>query len=99
MTSLAERPLAERLGYGPDDKLLIDEVMDSGLSLLQAAQVVREGGASEIVSCVFARKPWPEAREFVPDVVAWEAPARVLAGYGMDVAARWRGLQDVVALD
>ncbi len=79
--------------------LLIDEVLDSGLSLLQAAQVVREGGATEIRSCVFARKPWPTQRDFVPDVVAWEAPARFLAGYGMDVAARWRGVPDVIAMD
>lgn len=79
--------------------LLIDEVLDSGLSLLQAAQVMREGGATEILSCVFARKPWPTPRDFVPDVVAWEAPARFLAGYGMDVAARWRGVPDVIAMD
>lgn len=79
--------------------VLIDEVIDSGLSLLQAAQVVRDAGATEVLSCVFARKPWPTPREFVPTVVAWEAPARFLVGYGMDQAARFRGAPDVLALD
>lgn len=79
--------------------LLIDEVMDSGLSLREAARIVREAGAAEVASCIFARKPWPTPRDFDPDVVAWEAPARFLAGYGMDLAGRWRGRPDVVALD
>jgi hypoxanthine phosphoribosyltransferase len=79
--------------------LLIDEVMDSGLSLREAARIVREAGAAAVVSCIFARKPWPTPRDFDPDVVAWEAPARFLAGYGMDLAGRWRGRPDIVALD
>ena len=79
--------------------LLVDEVMDSGLSLSEAARIVREAGAAAVAACVFARKPWPEPRDFNPDVVAWEAPARFLAGYGMDLAGRWRGVPDVLALD
>jgi phosphoribosylpyrophosphate synthetase len=79
--------------------VLIDEVMDSGLSLCAAERIVRDAGAASVIGCIFARKPWPEPREFVPEVVAWEAPARFLAGYGMDLAGRWRGVPDVVALD
>jgi hypoxanthine phosphoribosyltransferase len=88
-----QRPVAGR------KVLLIDEVMDSGLSLKVAAALVRKAGASGVVACVFARKPWPSPRDFEPEVVGWEAPARFLAGYGMDVAGRLRGLPDVVALD
>ena len=79
--------------------VLVDEVMDSGLSLSEAGRIVRKAGAGRILGCIFARKPWPEPREFVPDVVAWEAPPRFLAGYGMDLAGRMRGLPDVIALD
>jgi len=79
--------------------VMVDEVMDSGLTLAEGARLLREAGAAEVLACVFARKPWPEPRDFVPDVVAWEAPARFLAGYGMDLAGRWRGRPDVVALD
>lgn len=79
--------------------LLIDEVIDSGLSLAMAARMVRDAGAAEVLACVFARKPWPTPRALEPDVVAWEAPARFLAGYGMDLAGRWRGEPDIVSLD
>ncbi|HTK34654.1 MAG TPA: phosphoribosyltransferase family protein [Caulobacteraceae bacterium] len=79
--------------------VLVDEVMDSGLSLSEAARIVRKASAARVLGCVFARKPWPEPRDFAPEVVAWEAPARFLAGYGMDLAGCWRGVPDVVALD
>jgi hypoxanthine phosphoribosyltransferase len=79
--------------------VLVDEVMDSGLSLSEASRILRKAGAGRIIGCIFARKPWAEPRDFVPEVVAWEAPARFLAGYGMDLAGRLRGLPDVVALD
>jgi hypoxanthine phosphoribosyltransferase len=88
-----QRPVAGR------KVLLIDEVMDSGLSLKVAAGFVREAGASAVLACVFARKPWPSPRALEPEVVGWEAPARFLAGYGMDVAGRERGRPEVVALD
>ena len=79
--------------------LLLDDVVDSGLSLKAAHAIVRAAGASQVLSATFARKPWPSPREVEPDFVAWEAPARYLAGYGMDAAGRWRGRPDVVALD
>ncbi len=75
--------------------LLIDDVFDSGLSLDAAARIMREAGAAEVLTCVFARKPWPTARALTPDFVAWEAPAAFLVGYGMDDAGRGRGLPDV----
>ena len=79
--------------------LLIDEVIDSGLSLKVGRRLLREAGAAEVLTAVFARKPWDQARDIEPDFVAWEAPARFLVGYGMDNAGAWRGLPDVAALD
>ena len=79
--------------------LVIDDVMDSGLSLKEAVRLLQDAGAARVLTCCFARKPWPEPRETVCDFVAWEAPARFLAGYGMDVAGRYRGCPDVLALD
>ena len=79
--------------------LVVDDVMDSGLSLQEAKRLLQDAGAREILTCVFARKPWPEPREIVCDFVAWDAPARFLAGYGMDAAGRMRGSPDVLALD
>lgn len=79
--------------------LILDDVFDTGLSLAEAARLAGEAGASEVLTCVFARKPWPEPRAIAPDFVGWEAPARYLVGYGLDSAGALRGLPDIRALD
>ena len=56
-------------------------------------------GAAEVLTCVFARKPWPKPRAPEPDFVGWEAPNRFLVGYGLDHAGGLRGLPDICALD
>lgn len=78
--------------------LLIDDVIDSGFSLLEAKRLVAEAGADEILITVFADKPWPLPRAVCPDVVAWQAPAEFLVGYGLDDAGRYRGLPQVRAI-
>jgi hypoxanthine phosphoribosyltransferase len=88
-----QRPLVGRKA------LVVDDVFDTGLSLSEAARLVRDAGAAEVLTCVFARKPWPTPRAIEPDFVAWEAPPRFLVGYGMDAAGALRGLPYVGAMD
>ena len=88
-----QRPLAGRTA------LVIDDVIDTGLSLSEAHRLVRDAGASRVLTAVFASKPWPTPRAIVPDFVAWEAPARFLVGYGMDAAGALRGLPYIGAMD
>jgi hypoxanthine phosphoribosyltransferase len=79
--------------------LILDDVFDSGLSLTEAVKFIRAAGAAEVLTAVFARKPWPAPRGMEPDFVGWEAPARYLVGYGLDSAGRMRGLPGICALD
>jgi hypoxanthine phosphoribosyltransferase len=88
-----QRPLVGRRA------LIVDDVLDTGLSLSEAARLVKDAGASEVLTAVFARKPWPKPRPIVPDFVAWEAPARYLVGYGLDDEGKSRGLPYVGAMD
>jgi hypoxanthine phosphoribosyltransferase len=87
-----QRPIAGRRA------LIIDDVFDTGLSLAEAVRHVREAGAATVTTAVFARKPWPAPRSPQPDHVAWEAPARFLLGYGMDLGGAYRGLPHVAAV-
>lgn len=88
-----QRPLVGRKA------LIVDDVFDSGLSLSEAVRLVGDAGASEVLTTVFARKPWPQERALTPDFVAWEAPARFLVGYGLDDGGKWRGLPYIGAMD
>jgi hypoxanthine phosphoribosyltransferase len=88
-----QRPLAGRRA------LIVDDVFDTGLSLSEAARLVRDAGAVDVLTAVFAAKPWPTPRAIEPDFVAWTAPERFLVGYGMDHAGQYRGLPYVGALD
>lgn len=88
-----QRPLVGRKA------LIVDDVFDTGLSLGEARRLVKDAGASEVLTVVFARKPWPTRRAVEPDFVAWEAPARFLVGYGMDTAGAYRGLPYIGAID
>ena len=56
-------------------------------------------GATEVITCALARKPWaPDGDENV-DFHAFDAPPRYLVGYGMDDAGLYRGLPYIGALD
>ena len=79
--------------------LIVDDVFDTGLSLAEAVRIARAKGASEVLTVVFAKKPWPLPRAPEPDFVGWEAPNRFLVGYGLDHRGGLRGLPDICALD
>ncbi|CAN5303276.1 phosphoribosyltransferase [soil metagenome] len=79
--------------------LILDDVFDTGLSLAEAVRLAKEAGAAEVLTCVFARKPFPLPRAPEPDFVGWQAPDRFLVGYGLDNAGAMRGLPYIGAMD
>ena len=79
--------------------LIMDDVADTGVSLAQAADIVRAAGAREVLTTVFAHKPPPAPRALEPDDFAWAAPDRFLVGYGMDLGGRHRDLPYVAAVN
>jgi len=81
-----QRPVAGR------QVLLVDDVVESGLSLAEASRMMREAGAAEVLTAVFACKPSPTPRAVEPDFKGWDAPNLFLVGYGLDVAGRLRGM-------
>lgn len=72
--------------------LLIDDVLDSGRTLVFAKDLFSARGAREILTCVLVNKDAPRAVNVVADFRAFDCPNQFVVGYGMDVAHRFREL-------
>ncbi|MEO0817947.1 MAG: phosphoribosyltransferase family protein [Pseudomonadota bacterium] len=77
--------------------LIVDDVFDTGRTLEFARTHMEAKGATKVLTCALARKPW--APETGCDFHALDTPGRFLVGYGMDVKGRYRGLPFIGALD
>jgi len=74
--------------------LLIDGVLDRGVTCARAHELLMEAGAAAVVSAVAVVKSYPEAL-FKADYALFKAGAEFLYGYGMDRAGSSRGLPDI----
>jgi hypoxanthine phosphoribosyltransferase len=74
--------------------LLIDGVLDRGLTLARAKELLDEVGVGAIVSVVVVVKSYPKP-QFRADHALFEAGEDFLFGYGMDCEGSGRGLPDI----
>ena len=74
--------------------LLIDGVLDRGITLTRAKELLEEAGASAIISAVAVSKTYP-GRTIHADHALFEAGTEFLYGYGMDRSGLSRGLTDI----
>lgn len=78
--------------------LLIDDILDEGLTLAAVRRKLLEEGASEVLIAVFAEKDLPGAKPVKADFAGLTVPDRYVFGFGMDVRGLWRNLPAVYAL-
>ena len=74
--------------------LLLDGVLDRGLTLARAHELLDEAGAASVVSAVVVEKAYPSPLLKV-DHALFQAGEEFLYGYGMDRKGLGRGLQDI----
>jgi hypoxanthine phosphoribosyltransferase len=74
--------------------LLIDGVLDRGLTMARARELLDEVGVGAIVSAVAVVKSYPKPA-FHADHALFEAGEEFLFGYGMDREGLGRGLPDI----
>ena len=74
--------------------LLIDGVLDRGLTLARAKELLDEVGVGAIVSAVVVVKKYPKP-QFHADYALFQAGEEFLYGYGMDREGFGRGLPDI----
>ena len=76
--------------------LLVDDVLDEGITLRDAQRAVAAHGATEVLTAVLVRKDVPHVA--AADFVALDAPAEFLIGRGMDCNGSYRQLSGIYSL-
>ena len=74
------------------DVLLIDDILESGRTLLFAKQMLYERGANSVSVAVLLDKSVKRQEELEADFVGFECPDYFVVGYGMDAAYAFREL-------
>ena len=78
--------------------LVLDDILDEGVTLAAIAKRLTEMGASKVCAAVFADKDIGRAKPIHADFVGVTVPNRYVFGFGMDAYGLWRNLPAIYAL-
>ncbi|MDZ4142112.1 MAG: hypoxanthine-guanine phosphoribosyltransferase [Methylotenera sp.] len=78
--------------------LLVDDILDEGITLLAIKEKCLELGAKNVLSAVLIEKKLPHSKPIAADFVGLEVPNYYVFGYGMDAYGWWRNLPAIYAL-
>ncbi|MDO8893216.1 MAG: hypoxanthine-guanine phosphoribosyltransferase [Sulfurimicrobium sp.] len=78
--------------------LVLDDILDEGITLAEIRVSVLELGAAACYSAVFADKEIGRPKPIHADFVGLRVPDRYVFGFGMDVHGAWRNLPAIYAL-
>jgi hypoxanthine phosphoribosyltransferase len=80
--------------------VIVDDILDRGVTLGAVAEQCRRQGAAEVLTCVLTEKDIPGRLSCVtPDFRGIFVPDRFIVGCGMDYRGRWRELPGLYALE
>ena len=92
-------PLSVSLEAMPDvagrDVLLVDDIFDTGETLVRVRDEVAAAGAASVRTAVALLKTVPRDTDYRPDWVGFEIPDEFVIGYGLDLDGQYRHLPDV----
>lgn len=74
------------------DVLIIEDILDSGLSLKHITEVLKCRGANSLKICAFLDKPENRKADISADYVGTVVPNEFVVGYGLDYAEKYRNL-------
>ena len=78
--------------------LLLDDILDEGITLLAIKEKCLALGAKAVLSAVLVEKVLNHSKPMVADFVGLEVPNRYVFGCGMDAYGWWRNLPAIYAL-
>jgi hypoxanthine phosphoribosyltransferase len=74
------------------DVLLVDDVLESGRTLVFAKDLLMARGAGRVLTAVLLEKPGKRAVEIEAEFIGFNCPDVFVVGYGMDIAHNYRQL-------
>ena len=80
------------------DILIIEDIIDSGVTLSYLTKYLMNKGAYRVRTCTLLDKPSRRKVEFTPDYCGCEIPDEFVIGYGLDYDERFRALPYVGVL-
>ena len=81
------------------DVLLVDDIFDTGHTLVKVIEKMQEFGPNSIRSAVLLEKQGRQEVEYRPDFTAFRIPDEFVVGYGLDYEDMYRNLPYLAALD
>jgi hypoxanthine phosphoribosyltransferase len=78
--------------------LLIDDILDTGLTLQFLVRHLKERGAGRVRVCVMLRRRESPRRAVHAEFAGFDVGGEFFVGYGLDHAGRYRHLPDLAAL-
>lgn len=81
------------------DVLLVDDIFDTGHTLLEVLERMKQLGAKSVRSLVLLRKEGRQEVDLTPDFIGFDIPDAFVVGYGLDYNDAYRNLPYVAALE
>ncbi|CDZ75208.1 hypoxanthine phosphoribosyltransferase [Peptoniphilus sp. ING2-D1G] len=81
------------------DVLIIEDIIDTGLTLSYLIEVLKSRGAKSLNVCTLLTKPARRKKEINVKYVGFEIEDNFVIGYGMDYNERYRNLPYIGILD
>ena len=78
--------------------LMVDDIADTGTTLLGLVNLLRESGAQEVRTCVLLNKQERLEVKITADFVGFEIANEFVVGYGLDYAEKYRSLPEIWTL-
>ncbi|TWT36512.1 Hypoxanthine-guanine phosphoribosyltransferase [Posidoniimonas corsicana] len=81
------------------DVLLVDDIFDTGHTLVKVVEKMQEFNPASVRSAVLLRKHGRQEVQAEPDFVAFDIPDEFVVGYGLDYEDLYRNLPYLAALE
>ena len=81
-----------RKDYSDLDILIVEDIVDSGRTLKQLSELLRQRGARSVRSVSLLDKPERREVDFTPDYIGQTIPDAFVVGYGLDYDEKYREL-------